>query len=836
MTTTHYLKIRELLSIATIILTSTALSKTEGEIAAAKEISSIDRAKQHPIEFQGPAVDFFDGALLGNGGLGAVVTTRPDAVVIRFGHNNVWDIRIAEDNKDKIGTFQEIFAKVEKIPTTYDRLENDNWYREYVHMARENYAKPYPRPFPCGSLILGFDRREAELIGHRLDIADGVCEVKFLANGKPVTLKIFVDQNTNQLWLQLVDENKKPYENIFERVKLLPDPSTPNEFPKWSKPKNNLQDVLSFRQILPYQEPDKYDRTKGHHKDRAFRLTVRVDSKLVNKPRIDWYGNQVSMDSLERSFETKSPFVAIVKLDEGLATEIDSTCGQIPKPTQDEFLKSLAVSKKLWAEYWDHSGVELEDEFLEMVWYQNLYFLNCAVKAGVTCPGLFANWSFDQIGTAWHGDYHMNYNTQQPFWVTFSSNHIDKNLPYVDLVWRLLPVSRKWAQQYYGLRGAYFPHSAYPVDMSMNPYPVPTWGWEVCETPWTVQGLWWHYLYTMDDTFLRERAFEPINEAVLFLVDYMNRPEARGPQWGDDKYHIFPTVPPELYGLKPGFKYNYDCLVDLTLTKFVFKAYLESVKILGMMEEEARLAGEVQNILDHFPDYPTSDAKFGKVFVSVPGEHSEVVYNVPNSLMTVFPGEEHGLHSDPDTYEILLNTYKNSQIEGGNELVFFNLQAARIGQLDLEKFKRQIHYCRLANGTCTDLALQVHGRYNDNTAYDFMEKMGIWFENFALPVVINECLMQSYNGTIRLFPNWPRDKKAAFAHLRAVGAFLISSSFSDGKVDYVEIVSERGAPLKIHLPWKEGALIQTETLEQKVFTGLLEREMKVGEKIVLRPL
>ena len=39
-----------------------------------------------------------------------------DAVVVHFGHNNVWDIRIAEDNQDKIGTFKEIFDKVKAIP------------------------------------------------------------------------------------------------------------------------------------------------------------------------------------------------------------------------------------------------------------------------------------------------------------------------------------------------------------------------------------------------------------------------------------------------------------------------------------------------------------------------------------------------------------------------------------------------------------------------------------------------------------------------------------------------------------------------------------------------
>ena len=89
-------------------------------------------------------------------------------------------------------------------------------------------------------------------------------------------------------------------------------------------------------------------------------------------------------------------------------------------------------------------------------------------------------------------------------------------------------VAKKWADEYYGMRGAFYPHSSYPVDMTMNPYPVPDWGWEVFETPWAVQGVWWHYLYTGDKAFLRDRAFPLIRDAVLFLVDYMTRPDAHG--------------------------------------------------------------------------------------------------------------------------------------------------------------------------------------------------------------------------------------------------------------------------------------------------------------------
>jgi len=792
------------------------------------------KAASHPIVRDRPGVDFFEGALLGNGGLGAVVTARPDAVVVHFGHNNVWDIRIAEDNQDKIGTFREIFEKVAAIPSDKNSLESDPWYGKYLQMTQENYRKPYPRPFPCGSFLLGFDRRKVELLGYRLDIATGMCDVNLLVDDAPATLHVLADMGSDQLWLHLTDSKGNPVPNCFERVRLIPDPDAPKDIPGYQVKNAPEQNILGFRQVLPFNEPVNGKPGEPHAKDRAFRLSVRTSDTLTDKARMGVEGQPLQMAPLERALATDGPFAAVVQLDEGLASDIPPAVGNLPEATEKTFSAAFESTQRAWKEYWNRSAVALDDPLLEQTWYWNHYFLNCAAKSGVNCPGLFANWSYRNIGTAWHGDYHMNYNTQQPFWVPFSSNRVEKNLPYVELVERLLPLSQKWAKEYYGLRGAYFPHSAYPVEMTTLPYPVPTWGWEICETPWTVQGLWWHYLYTMDKDYLRQRAFGPIREATQFLADYMKRPEAHGGKWGDDRYHVFPTVPPELYGLKPGFKYNNDCLVDLTLIKFVMKAYLEAVRVLGLDRDEAELADSVRDILAHFPEYPTAESRFGKVFVSVPGEHPEVVYNVPNSLMTVFPGEDHGLGSPKETCDLLANTFKNNQNEGGNELVFLNLQAARIGMLDLGRFKRQIEYCLLPDGTCADMVLQVHGRYDDMTPYDFMRPMGIWFENFSLPVVINECLMQSYDGTIRLFPNWPMERPAAFRTLRAVGAFLVSASCANGQVNGVEILSEAGSPLRVLNPWKSGAEVLSGSVKRTVEAEFIELATTPGETIHLQ--
>ncbi|WP_028563259.1 glycosyl hydrolase family 95 catalytic domain-containing protein [Paenibacillus pinihumi] len=782
-------------------------------------------AGKHTLHYDRPAATFFEGALLGNGGLGVVVTTRPDAVAIHFGHNNVWDIRIEENHQDQIGDFESLFTRMKDIPVDFASLDEDDWYREYVQMTAENYSHPYPRPMPCGTLVLGFDRREAEVLGHSLHMDNGLCEVHFKFGDGEATLQIFADQNDDRLWLTIKNADGTGPASLFNRVRLLPDPNTPQELPELSAAVDFSASQLSYRQILPFSVKEDAGEAE-RAKNRAFRLSARLSQAFEQK------GTEELEAGLIRG---NTSFTACIMLEEGLDTEVSKTPPLLPEPDYKAFTEAMAASDSVWDAFWSRSGVSLEDEELEQVWYRNLYFFQCAVKPGVTCPGLFANWSYGRIGSEWHGDYHMNYNTQQPFWLAFSSNHADKHLPYVDMVDHVLPVSRKWANEYYGLRGAYFPHSAYPVEMNMMPYPVPHWGWEICETPWTVQSLWWHYMYTMDEDFLAERAFCPIKDAVLFMVDYMKRPDAHGEAWGDDRYHIYPTVVPELYELTPGFKKNKDCLVDLTLTKFLFHAFGKACAVLKRTEAEQELLQEVRDILERFPEYPTAISQRGEVFVSVHGEDPEAVYNVPNSITPVFPGEEYGLHSSPEDYEIALNSYLNHRNEGGNELVFYHMAGARLGRLDLERFKRQIAYCMLPNGTCTDKLLEAGGRYSDATAFDYMAPMGIWFENFALPAVINECLMQSYNGIIRLFPNWPLHQRAEFSTLRAVGGFLISASAGEGTVSWVEVQSEAGEPLSVYNPWGDVVTCIREQGSLSLSGSILTIDTVQGETLRLEP-
>lgn len=72
----------------------------------------------------------------------------------------------------------------------------------------------------------------------------------------------------------------------------------------------------------------------------------------------------------------------------------------------------------------------------------------------------------------------------------------------------------------------------------------------------------------------------------------------------------------------------------------------------------------------------------------------------------------------------------------------------------------------------------------------------------AVPSCINEMLLQSYEGMIRVFPAWPTGKDARFENLRTYGAFLVSSERKNGGVQYIRITSEKGRPCVVENPWK----------------------------------
>lgn len=111
----------------------------------------------HVIVCNGYAPDFNSGALFVIGGLGCVVTTRPDSLLLNFGHNSLWDIFLEDFRKRALGTFQDLFNKVMALPKG-SLISKDPCLKKYFVKADKPYTKSYLRLFPFGSLFLAFGR------------------------------------------------------------------------------------------------------------------------------------------------------------------------------------------------------------------------------------------------------------------------------------------------------------------------------------------------------------------------------------------------------------------------------------------------------------------------------------------------------------------------------------------------------------------------------------------------------------------------------------------------------------------------------------------------------
>ena len=826
-----------------------ALAQSIETTPATEKLDGYKLAARHTIRREIPGPTFFEGMLLGNGDVGVCALVRPDALGLHFGKNDCWDIRVSEDIAEHVLPFAEVLklwqraseeAKRQGKPDMLYLESGIDFFNDYSKRVGTSYSNKWPRPWPCGTVWLNWDPRWVAPGQYTLNPANGTftLELKCTNPGidsrnsdadggsRSIQLTCFVDWATGLVsvstngsvpLLSLVYSPEidgfhgGPFDRGHVDVKpeLLPKPETAaktgDDFAEFSC----FQYLPSIGPTRELPSPPKSD------KDRNFSLHGRIAGRwsvTSAKPSTDVtlasIGEQaihldvllvtprdLYLKRLEEQASAGKRWVSVPQNHAFSAEDLDTAAHaqtQVARLSGTEFTDRQQDSEKHWREHWSRSAVELKDKDLERIWYHNQYFLACCLRKHKVAPGLFANWSAGDIGTAWHGDYHLDYNCQQVYWGVFSSNHVDQHLPYVEMCENLTPIAEKFAKENFNLPGAFFPVSAYPVPSQIVPYPVPPWAYQISMTPWIVQSLWWQYLYTQDDEYLRH-VYPILRSAARFVAAFVKR--------GDDQlYHFIPTVSSENWGFTVDYRLNKDCILDIALTRFLLSAVIEGSTVMGIDEEER---AQWRNIYRNLASYPKANGPYGEVWLDIMNGPIEHIFNVPITLAPVFPGEQVGIGQESPEWEIANRTAHTLRLEGGNDLVYQPLIRARLGMLDLDWFKREVLYCTLPNGIANDRVRQSGGRYSQSVDFDFMMRMGVWCENFALPAVLNECMMQSYTGTIRLFPNATNMGPARFESLRAAGAFLVSAVYDGRTVTHLSLLSEKGKTVRMSAPWKE---------------------------------
>jgi len=533
---------------------------------------------------------------------------------------------------------------------------------------------------------------------------------------------------------------------------------------------------------------------------------------------LDWKGMEFAVAVAEKG-DLKAVAIA-TSLESG--DVVTAAVHAARKALDEDESKLIAKHEKTWKAFWSRSGLKIDDELLQRTWYRGLYFLRCVSKPGVQCPGLFA--SLINNTPAWHGDYHTNYNLQQIFWAAYAANQTDLVEPYDRLIREYIPRGRWLAKEVYGMGGAYYPHVMYAYEPT-NPetcksrngrqYIHHVWGMTLGVAGFTVQPVWWHYKYAPDKKFLENTAYPVVREVAAFYVDFIEQCQ------GDDKVLLGPSVSPEHHGWTPNLARNYNCAFDIAMIRFTLNAAMEGAKIL---DKDETLVQRCRAALKRLPDYPVGGEK-NSVVVDVKGA-DPINYNISVPATPVFPGDVVSFRSPAEQRELFERTIENLQWNGNNATVMMAISRARLSmEGTLEWLNKEVHARTRPNGTMTLNRLQPPHRFNN---------YGHYTEQFGTGMAVSEMLIQSAGDIIRLFPAWPKDKKATFDQLRTQGGFLVSAKQNDkGEICPARIQSTVGGPLSVVSPWKT---IQANGKKQKPDAkGIIRIETQPGETIILTP-
>ena len=412
-------------------------------------------------------------------------------------------------------------------------------------------------------------------------------------------------------------------------------------------------------------------------------------------------------------------------------------------------------------------------------------FLRVGLAAGRAPIPLAGVWTGDSGGLPpWKGDYHNDFNTEAVYSAYQTAGRWDEGLCFLDFLWKLLPEFRVHARQFYDAPGA-----AVPGGMALDGKPIggypqasfhPTYG------AWLGYLFYEHWRYTLDQAFLRNRAYPWCAEIGQCLLHVL-KPDARG------VLKLPVSCSPEIHEmglaawLKPNSNFDHDCMAAL------FGGLAEMADALDKKDEAATWRHAIAGLGERAVDPQTHCLMLAR------GESLHESHRHLSHMMSIHP---FGLltvdGSDRDRATIAA-TCQQVDALGTRHWLGFSfawMSCLRARQGDAEATIKPLDIFDkafiLRNGFCAN-GDQLKGVYSDYT-YRPVTLDG----NFLAAQAVQEMLLQSWGGVIRLFPATPpRWQKAAFEDLRAEGGYRISARRDGGATTWLKIIAGRNDTVKI---------------------------------------
>ncbi len=450
-----------------------------------------------------------------------------------------------------------------------------------------------------------------------------------------------------------------------------------------------------------------------------------------------------------------------------------------------------AAHRDWWKRFWMKSYVNTGDAVLNKFYYGGLYAVAAANRAGFFPGGTYSPWrTFDAPNLG--NRYFLNYNTESQYYGVYGANRPELAEPYYRVIQAEIPYSRNstHAAGYEGLtfRRSVSPYNATraapgttPVAGAKNPDALPS----DQQTNGTFAALpfLWKYEYTGDVEWLRTTAYPFLKELGAFWVDFVEKNPATG------RYEVKHS------GVNEGGD-DVNSVYDLGYIRRTLTALIQYSQVLGV---DASLRPVWQEVLTNLTPYPVGVRDGLNVILLASQISNPIKGNLllnkndqPINLEgVVHPSDNLAIGGDPQQLQLARNTLQwvdpflpGSRGSSGNGFPKTFTIAARVGwpaEDLIAKFKTVINNLWRANLT--------------------VRQFGGGQETSGSIETVNSMLLQNYQGTTRLFPNWPAGRDAKFVRLRTKGAFVLSAEQRGGVVTSVNVTSEKGNRFTMADPW-----------------------------------
>lgn len=710
-------------------------------------------SEQNNLKFTSLAESWDEGLPLGNGWLGALVWKKGDALRFSLDRADLWDLRAVPELSLPEWNFKWVMQKwMEK---DYGKVQELFDYRAY-----DNAVTPTKIP---GAAIEFYWKDSNEKAVTELSLADAMGLVEWPGG---MNLQVFVHA-------------VKPVG--YFRFTGIPEDFTLKLLPPVYQDENSAGKI----DVVGGQDLRRLGYTQG-------KVTETPGKQVYFQEGAPGFSYMVSVE-WERKGKTLTGKWSVSSSLSDKKGEPDASATTARAPG---FSAALAEHREWWRDFWAKSDIAVPDTVLQKQWYLEQYKFGSAARADAPPISLQAVWTADNGKLPpWKGDFHNDLNTQLSYWPAYSGNHLDLEEGFLNWLWDIKPAAERYTRSYFGVGGLNVPGVATLEGEPMGGWIQYSFGPTV--SAWLSQHFYLHWRYTLDRKFLEERAYPYISAVAQFLEEFSVRDSL-----GLRKLPL--SSSPEIHDNSPQAWFSQTTNYDIGMIRFVFGKAAELAGELGKTGDQTKWSG----ILNEWPGFAIDST--GLNFA--PGHQYLESHRHFSHLVGWHPLGVIDWSDGAPQQDIINNTLRNLEKFGPDWWCGYSY--SWLGNLYARAFDGEKAATALKDfATCFTLpnSFHVNGDQSKSGKSKFLYRPFTLEGNFAFASGLQEMLLQSHAGVIRVFPAIPASwKNTSFKDLRAEGAFLVSAVQENGRVSRIEIRAEKEGTCRLADPEHPGKVIENQ--------------------------